>query len=119
MWLFPLWLFDIRAIALTNPFRLLIGKSLVGFTFGGMLAIFPVVTADFFGLKNLGLNYGLMITAWDVGRILGPFLGGLTRDIKGGYETSYLISAILGVAGALISLLVRHPEIKKAEIKKS
>jgi hypothetical protein len=35
----------------------------VGFTFGGMLAIFPVVTADFFGLKNLGLNYGLMITA--------------------------------------------------------
>jgi hypothetical protein len=85
LWLFSLWLFDIRASALTNPFSLLIGKSLVGFTFGGMLAIFPVVTVDFFGLRNLGLNYRLMVTAWGIGRILGPFLGRLTRDIKGGY----------------------------------
>lgn len=84
-----------------------------------MLAVFPVVTADFFGLKNLGLNYGLMITTWGVGGILGPLLGGLTRDVTGGYEISYLISAILGVVDALISLFVRHPEIKKAETKKT
>lgn len=60
-----------------------------------------------------------MITAWGVGGILSPLWGGLTRDVTGGYEISYLISAILGVAGALISLFLRHPEIKKAEIKKS
>jgi hypothetical protein len=117
LWLFSLWLFDIRASALTNPFSLLIGKSLVGFTFGGMLAIFPVVTVDFFGLRNLGLNYRLMVTAWGIGRILGPFLGRLTRDDKGGYEIRYLISPILGVAGTLINLFVRYPELKKQKPK--
>ncbi len=98
--------------ALTNPVALLIGKSLVGFTFGGMLAIFPVITADFYGMKNLGVNYGVMITAWGVGGILGPLLGGIARDITGGYEISYLVSAVLSVAGAAISLLVRHPDRK-------
>lgn len=49
---------------LINPALLLIGKSLVGFTFGGMLAMFPAACADYFGLRNLGANYGILFTAW-------------------------------------------------------
>ncbi|AFK07506.1 oxalate:formate antiporter [Mesotoga sp. HF07.pep.5.2.highcov] len=101
--------------SLTNPLALLIGKSVVGFTFGGMLAIFPVVTADFYGVKNLGVNYGVMITAWGVGGVIGPLLGGIARDITGGYEISYIVSAVLSVAGALLSLVIRHPEEEKRE----
>jgi len=105
--------------ALTNPVALLIGKSLVGFTFGGMLAIFPVITADFYGMKNLGVNYGVMITAWGAGGILGPLLGGIARDITGGYGISYLVSAILSIAGAAISLLVRHPDRESRSLKQT
>ncbi|WP_300980316.1 MFS transporter [Mesotoga sp.] len=94
----------------TNPVALLIGKSVVGFTFGGMLAIFPVVTADFYGVKNLGLNYGVMITAWGVGGVIGPLLGGIARDLTGGYGISYIVSAVLSVMGAVLSLIIRHPE---------
>jgi MFS family permease len=96
--------------SLRNPLALLIGKSIVGFTFGGMLAIFPVITADFYGVKNLGVNYGVMITAWGVGGVVGPLLGGVARDVTGGYEISYIVSAVLSVAGALLSLIVKHPE---------
>jgi len=32
-----------------------------------------------------------MITAWGVGEILSPLLGGITSDLTGGYEISYLI----------------------------
>jgi len=98
-------LFAIQAIiyflfsSLRNPLVLLIGKSIVGFTFAGMLAIFPVVTADFYGVKNLGVNYGVMITAWGVGGVVGPLLGGIARDVTGGYEISYVVSAVLSVVG--------------------
>ncbi len=99
--------------ALTSPLSLLIGKSLVGFTFGGMLSIFPAITADYYGMKNLGMNYGMMITAWGVGGILGPLFGGLARDITGGYSIAYLISAILSTLGVVISLLIRHPDVPR------
>lgn len=93
---------------LTTPFSLLIGKSIVGFTFGGMLSVFPVMTADLYGMKNLGVNYGVMITAWGVGGVLGPLLGGMARDLTGAYEISYLISAILSLGGAAVSLLLGY-----------
>ncbi|HAA84777.1 MAG TPA: oxalate:formate antiporter [Kosmotogaceae bacterium] len=101
--------------ALTSPLALLIGKSLVGFTFGGMLSLFPAITADYYGMKNLGVNYGLMITAWGVGGILGPLFGGMTRDITGGYSSAYLISAILSTLGAVISLIIRHPDLPRTQ----
>ena len=95
---------------LTHPFALLIGKSLVGFTFGGMLTIFPALTADLYGVKHLGVNYGLMITAWGVGGVLGPLFGGMARDITGGYDASYIAAMVLSAFGAVLSLMITLPK---------
>ncbi|MDD4363405.1 MAG: OFA family MFS transporter [Atribacterota bacterium] len=83
-----------------------IGTALVAFSFGGMLTLFPSTTADYFGVKNLGLNYGLVFTAWGAGGVFGPLLGGLARDLTGTYNVSYLVSAVLCLMGATISLLM-------------
>lgn len=48
--------------------------SLVGLCFGGFLALYPALTADFFGTKNIGANYGVMFTAYGAGGIAGPYL---------------------------------------------
>lgn len=93
---------------LTNPMLLLTGKSLVGFTFGGMLAMFPAVCADLFGLKNLGVNYGILFTAWGVGGTIGPLLGGLSRDITGGHTVSFFVSGCASLLGVVLSLLLRR-----------
>lgn len=94
---------------LTQPFTLLVGKSLIGFTFGGMLTVFPAITADLYGTKHLGVNYGVMITAWGVGGVLGPLLGGLTRDYTGDFRMSYFIAMLISVAGLLLSFaLIRR-----------
>ena len=97
---------------MTQPFTLLIGKSLVGFTFGGMLTIFPVITSQLFGLKNLGVNYGFIMTAWGVGGFLGPLLGGTVRDFTGTYQTSYTVSALFCLAGSFLTFLIKKPEFK-------
>ncbi len=98
---------------LTEPFTLLAGKSLIGFTFGGMLTVFPAITADFYGTKHLGVNYGMLITAWGVGGVLGPLLGGLTRDYTGNFRLSYFFAMLISAVGLLLSLtLIRR--IKKS-----
>ncbi|QNO15479.1 OFA family MFS transporter [Alkalicella caledoniensis] len=93
----------------TTPVLLIPGVAVIGFTFGGMLTLFPSITADFFGMKNLGVNYGLVITAWGIGGVLGPLLGGLVRDFTGAYTVSYMVSGVLSVLGAIIALRIKAP----------
>ena len=61
----------------TDILLLTIGASLIGFCFGGNFALFPSATADYFGTKNIGSNYGIMFTAYGVAGVLGPFLAGV------------------------------------------
>ena len=95
---------------LVTPLTLMFGISVVGFTFGGMLTLFPAATGDYFGIKNLGVNYGLVFTAWGIGGVFGPLVGGLVRDMTGTYTLSYTISAGLSSLGAILSLLTKAPE---------
>lgn len=95
------------------PLTLMIGKSLVGFTFGGMLTLFPSLTADLYGLKHMGVNYGIMITAWGVGGVLGPLFGGMARDLTGGYNLSYMLAMILSLLGVILAITLKLPKASK------
>jgi len=57
-----------------NFWSFAVGAALVGFCFGGFLALYPAITADYFGVKNVGANYGLMFSAYGAGGLLGPWL---------------------------------------------
>jgi MFS transporter, OFA family, oxalate/formate antiporter len=98
----------------TTPVILMLGVSTVGFTFGGMLTVFPAITGDYFGMKNFGVNYGFVITAWGIGGVFGPLVGGLIRDFTGGYTNSYLISGLLSLVGVFLALKVTAPAPEKA-----
>jgi OFA family oxalate/formate antiporter-like MFS transporter len=99
----------------TTLWTLLAGTALIAFCFGGMLSIFPSMTADYFGVKNLGMNFGLVFTAWGVGGVLGPLAGGLIRDHIGTLHTGYAISAVVCVIGLVFSLFIKAPVPKKEE----
>jgi MFS transporter, OFA family, oxalate/formate antiporter len=53
---------------------LFIPASLIGLCYGGGFGTMPAFAADFFGPKNAGTIYGVMLTAWSAGGILGPLL---------------------------------------------
>ncbi|MGJ7921179.1 L-lactate MFS transporter [Neobacillus sp. LXY-4] len=52
----------------------LVSVSLIGFCFGGYLALYPSVTADFYGTSNIGSNYGFMYQAYGLSAFAGPFI---------------------------------------------
>ncbi len=83
----------------------LIGSAMVGFNYGACLSLFPSTTADYWGTKNLGLNYGILFTSWGVGGIVGPLLAGRLADATGSYETAYLVSCGLLAAAAVLGMM--------------
>lgn len=86
-----------------------VGICLVGFCFGGYLAIFPAVTADFYGTKNVGINYGVVFTAYGVGGVLGPIFAAKMLEIMRSYSIAFTVSGILCLVGAVIALTIKHP----------
>ncbi len=85
---------------------LLIGGALVGFCFGGNFALFPSMTAEYFGSKNIGFNYALMFTAYGVAGIIGPILGGMAVDLTGSYLWAFIPAGILCFIAAGLTLVL-------------
>jgi OFA family oxalate/formate antiporter-like MFS transporter len=77
----------------------------IGFGFGGFLAIFPSIAADFYGTKNIGMNYGLLYSAWGASAFVGPLLLSFLT-----MERSFLVAAILCVIAIAIASQVKHPK---------
>jgi len=91
----------------TTPFMLAIYASAIGFNFGGNFALFPVATADLFGMKNVGSNYPFVFTAYGIAGIAGPMLGGFVRDNTGTFLMAFIPAGIACFIGAVLSLIIK------------
>jgi MFS family permease len=93
----------------------IIAAALIGFNFGGNFALFPAATADFFGNKNVGSNYGWVFTAYGIAGIAGPLLAGHFKDTVQGtvqpdvWMTPFIIAAAACLLGALVMALTTRP----------
>jgi OFA family oxalate/formate antiporter-like MFS transporter len=81
----------------------------VGFCYGANLSLFPSTTAGFFGTRNLGVNYGLVFTAWGVGGVFGSMVAGSIVDSAGSYGLAYAIAAGLCVLAAGLTFATKPP----------
>ncbi|MBU0529565.1 OFA family MFS transporter [bacterium] len=93
-----------------TPALLYLGATLIGFNFGGNFALFPTITADTFGTKHIGQNYGWVFLAYGIGGIFGPILGGKLGD-AGNFPLAFTICGILCLVAAGIISMVKPPKI--------
>jgi MFS transporter, OFA family, oxalate/formate antiporter len=92
----------------------LVGICIVGFSYGGYLAIMPSLTADYFGTKSLGANYGYLFTAWGIAGVSGPFMIDAVKTSTGSFTNAmYYISAAC-VVGIVLVFISKKPEFKAA-----
>jgi OFA family oxalate/formate antiporter-like MFS transporter len=83
--------------------------ALIGANYGANLSLFPSLTKDFFGLKNFGVNYGLVFTAWGFGGFILPLLAGKMYDIHKTFDIAYYGACILLVLAAGTVFLLKPP----------
>jgi MFS transporter, OFA family, oxalate/formate antiporter len=95
---------------------LAVAAAFVGFCYGSNLSLFPSTTAGFFGTKHLGVNYGLVFTAWGVGGVFGSMSAGTIVDSTGSYATAYAVAAVLCMLAAGLSLITKPPAPKMATV---
>ena len=92
-----------------NEYLLYLGATLIGFNFGGNFALFPTITADTFGAKNVGQNYPWVFLAYGVGGIIGPILGGKLGDL-GNFPLAFTIAGVLVLIGTVLTIMVKPAE---------
>jgi OFA family oxalate/formate antiporter-like MFS transporter len=82
----------------------------VYYCYGTQLSVYASTSADFWGTRNIGFNYGLLLLAWGVAGILGPFLGGRVYVATGEYWDAFLAAAALSVLAVASLSLIRRPQ---------
>ena len=81
--------------------------------YGGGFGTMPAFAADYFGSKNVGPIYGLMLTAWGSASAFGPLLIAHMREIDGSYRGAlHIISGVMAVS-ILLPILVSQPHTRK------
>jgi OFA family oxalate/formate antiporter-like MFS transporter len=96
-----------------NVATLYLFAVLIGFNFGGNFALFPTITADTFGTKHIGQNYGWVFLAYALGGVFGPILGGRLGDL-GNFPLAFTICGVLCLVAAGVIVAVRHPKAEPA-----
>lgn len=83
----------------------ILGVMLVALSFGGFLGSFPGITAENWGVANVGTNYGWMFTAYGVAAIAGPQLGArLAQANNGDYSMAFYIVIAMAILGIVLQL---------------
>lgn len=93
-------------------FFLFVAVGIAYWQYGGGLSLMPSFTADFFGAKNLGMNYGLVFLGWGGGFFMAK-IAGIIKDKTGNYDLAFYMSAIVLIGGVILSWLTKRPMLER------
>jgi len=100
-------------IAAKSLFMAFTACMIAYWVYGGGLALLPSYTADFFGPKNLGFNYGLVFIGWGLGAFM-PKLAGHIKDVTGKYDEAFYVAGILLLIAVALAFVTKKPQKRGA-----
>ncbi len=88
--------------------------TFIGFNYGANLTLFPSFTKDYWGMKNFGVNYGVIFTAWGAGGFVMSKTSQALAASTGSFAASFFIAGILLCVGIYFTFhLGKQPEIEE------
>jgi MFS transporter, OFA family, oxalate/formate antiporter len=95
--------------SIASPTILFVVMFAILVCYGGAYGITPAFAADYFGPRNVGPIYGLMLLPWAFPAAFGPLLFAYLRQATGGYNQAlYMIAGLMTVA-VILPVLVSPP----------
>ncbi len=84
--------------------------------YGGGFGTMPAFAADYFGSKNVGPIYGLMLTAWGTASAFGPLLIAHLRQSSGSFVSGLHVVAGIMALSVLLPVLVSPPKAQQSSM---
>jgi MFS transporter, OFA family, oxalate/formate antiporter len=100
--------------SITDAKILTIISFIILMCYGGGFGTMPAFAADYFGAKNVGPIYGLMLTAWGLASAFGPLIMAHMRQTSGSFAGALHVIAGVMAVSAILPLLVRPPKARQA-----
>jgi len=86
-----------------------IAYAVILFCYGGGFGIMPSFSADYFGTRHMGANYGALLTAWGVAGLAGPLLAAYVNDVTGSFSGALPVVACMLLIATVLPLTSRKP----------
>ena len=103
--------------SINSPGLLTIIAFVVLMCYGGGFGTMPAFVADYFGSKNVGPIYGLMLTAWGFASAFGPLLIAYMRQASGTYRGALHVIAGVMAVSVVLPLIVSPPRRIKGTVR--
>jgi MFS family permease len=88
--------------------------AVILFCCGGGFGTMPAFNAQYFGLRFMGRNYGLLLTAWGFAGLAGPLLVARIKDMTGSFAAMLPVFALLLLGSVIIPFVTRKPRVAAA-----
>lgn len=97
----------ITAMIFAEGYMFLVCLAVIALAFGGVAGVYPTATADRFGTKNMGVNYGVMSLAMGASSLVSTLMNSMLS--KGGdYTMSFAIAAATCAISLILVLALRR-----------
>jgi MFS transporter, OFA family, oxalate/formate antiporter len=83
--------------------------------YGGGFGTMPATAGDYFGVRNAGAIYGLMLVGWSLGGVVGPVIAAALIGDVGGYTRAYTTIGIIALVSMVLTFVTKLPKGRAAE----
>ncbi|MHB1375235.1 MAG: MFS transporter [Thauera sp.] len=118
------WIYALRIVAILalllfplSQLTLYLFAAVMGLLWLGTVPLTSGLVGHIFGLRYVGMLYGIVFLGHQIGGFLGAWLGGRIFDLSGSYLMAWWLAIALSVMAAALSLPVREAPLVRAEAR--
>jgi len=82
-------------------------------SYGGSIVLRAAISGEYFGRRNFGTIYGILVGMGMFGGIAGPIIAGSAYDLYGNYRLIFLIFGLASLVSGLFLMLLKRPVLKE------
>jgi OFA family oxalate/formate antiporter-like MFS transporter len=98
----------------SNAVLFFVLAAVIYLCYGGAFGTMPATAGDFFGVKNAGGIYGLMLIGWSLGGVVGPLIAAALIGADKDYSSAYTVIGIITLVAIVLPLITRLPRVRQS-----